>query len=427
MRDLARALAYAHAEGVIHRDIKSANVLIDRDGRPQLTDFGLARRVGENAGRTVEGAVLGTPAYMAPEQARGDQAAVGPHSDQFSLGVVLYELLTRRLPFEGPAHALLLQVLADDPPLPSRITPAVPRDLEAICLQAMAKEPGRRYAGATELADDLDRYLAGEPVRARRPGWRERAGRWLRRRRQVVFLIAGVAVAVGATLAAVWWTGAFRPRPALPAAAPAGPPSWTLNDTTRAGNLRSIALALNSYASVYYRLPPPAIRKDGSPLLSWRVAILPYLGKEDLYKEFHLDEPWDSPNNLKLLEYMPKVYQTAGASPTKTSYQVVVGPGTLFDPSCRPGRPARQFAGQPGLHHPFDRDRRRRGVDTASRSGRRAEQAAAAVRRSVARRLSGLLPQRERQVTQAGDLPRRTPDAGRGLMEARPIDQAGPL
>ena len=358
VRDLARALAYAHGEGIIHRDIKSANVLIDRDGRPQLTDFGLAKRVGEDATRTADGAVLGTPAYMAPEQARGDGAAVGPHSDQFSLGVVLYELLARRLPFDGPAHALLLQVLADDPPPPSRFNPAVPRDLEAICLKAMAKEPARRYGGAAELADDLDRYLAGAPIRARRPGLRERAGRWLRRRRHVVFLIAGVTAAVVVTLAAVWWGGGFRPPPP-PLATEAGegpPPDSAPNPglveqtdiQVRAGNLRSIGMAIQAYQANFSYLPQPAIYdKSGAPLLSWRVAILPFMGQDALYKKFHLDEPWDSPHNLELLQQaeMPKAYEARGASPPKpymTYYKAVVGPGAVFEPD--PRRHIRQAA-----------------------------------------------------------------------------------
>jgi serine/threonine protein kinase len=186
--DLASALAYAHTAQVIHRDIKPGNILIDRAGRPQLTDFGLAKRAGADATRTINGTVLGTPAYMAPEQARGELAAVGPHSDQYSLGVVLYELLARRRPFDGPPHAILAQVTGGDPAPPSRFNQAIPRDLEAICLKAMALQPEQRYASAAELAADLELFLAGEPVHARHPGAVERSRRWLRRHRQPVSL-----------------------------------------------------------------------------------------------------------------------------------------------------------------------------------------------------------------------------------------------
>jgi hypothetical protein len=340
VRDLARGLAYAHAAGVIHRDVKPANVLIDRAGRPQLTDFGLAKRVGDDATRTADGTVLGTPAYMAPEQARGDLAAVGPHSDQYGLGVVLYELLAGRLPFAGPPHAVLAQVTGEDPPPPGRFNPAVPRDLEAVCLKAMAKEPARRYAGAAELADDLDRYLAGEPVRARRPGVRDRAGRWLRRHRQAAGLAAGVAAAVLLTLAAVWWDGGFRTAHP-PGPAPAPPPAnIAVEDRQKIlaskQNLSAIGVALHAGANAFGYLPQPAIYgKDGRPLLSWRVALLPYLDQRALYSRFNKDEPWDSPHNLELLPHMPKVYEVPGAAtpkPFMTFYRVFVGPGAMFEP-----------------------------------------------------------------------------------------------
>jgi hypothetical protein len=342
VRDLARGLAYAHAAGVIHRDVKPANVLIDRAGRPQLTDFGLAKRVGEDATRTADGTVLGTPAYMAPEQARGDLAAVGPHSDQYGLGVVLYQLLSGRLPFVGPPHAVLAQVTGEDPPPPGRINPAVPRDLEAVCLKAMAKEPARRYAAAGDLADDLDRFLAGEPVRARRPGVRDRAGRWLRRHRQAAALAGGVAAAVLLTLAAVWWDGGFRSPlpPAEPAAGPPQPAEITVEDRQKIQasrqNLSTIGVAMIASESAFGYLPQPAIyARDGRPLLSWRVALLPYLDQRALYSRFKLDEPWDGPHNIELLEHMPKVYEVPGTAtpkPFMTFYRVFVGPGAMFEP-----------------------------------------------------------------------------------------------
>jgi hypothetical protein len=345
VRQLALAVAYAHAEGIVHRDIKPANILLDREGRPLLADFGLAKRLGEEAQRTADGTVLGTPAYMAPEQARGDLASVGPLSDQYSLGVVLYELLTGQRPFGGSPHEVLAQVTREEPPPPRRLNPRVPLDLEAICLQAMAKESGRRYASAALLADDLGRFLAGEPIRARRPGARERAARWLWRRRQTFLQVGAVAVAILFTLAAVGWYGAFRPRPD-------GQPTADIQDAqaeeqqksfASSQNLRTLGLALLAAESANGRLPPHALcGKDGRPLLSWRVALLPYLDQRTLYGRFRLDESWDSPHNRELLPLMPKVFAVAGVptpTPYATFYQVFVGPGAMFE--ADPQRPIR--------------------------------------------------------------------------------------
>jgi serine/threonine protein kinase len=164
---MCEALHVAHQKGVIHRDLKPANILLDREGRPHLTDFGLAKFEGEEKPVTEAGQVLGTPAYMSPEQARGESHRVDARSDVYSFGVILYELLTQERPFQGNRRMLLLQVLEDEPRPPRQLGEKIPRDLETICLKAMSKNPAARYATAEALAKDLRRHLAGEPIEAR--------------------------------------------------------------------------------------------------------------------------------------------------------------------------------------------------------------------------------------------------------------------
>ena len=202
---LARAMHAAHEKGIVHRDLKPANVLLTEEGTPKITDFGLAKKLDE-AGVTSTGAVMGTPSYMAPEQAGGRSNEIGPATDVYALGAILYELLTGRPPFRA-ATALdtILQVVSDEPVPPRRLQPKVPRDLETICLKCLAKTPAKRYTTAAELADDLRRWLRHEPIKARPVGTLGRALKWMRRKPGVAALLAILVLVSAGGLALVLW------------------------------------------------------------------------------------------------------------------------------------------------------------------------------------------------------------------------------
>jgi tetratricopeptide (TPR) repeat protein len=194
--DAAEAVAHAHARGILHRDLKPANILVDDQGHPHVTDFGLAKKVVADVELTQSGAILGTPAYMSPEQATGHRGAVTTASDVYGLGAVFYALLTGRAPFGGDSVVETLDAVRNAPPEPpSRLNTAVPRDLETICLKCLEKDPRRRYPTALALADDLRAWLDSRPIAARRVGAAERAWLWCRRRPAVAGLSAAVLLA----------------------------------------------------------------------------------------------------------------------------------------------------------------------------------------------------------------------------------------
>ena len=202
--EVAEALQHVHDGGIVHRDLKPANIIVDQDGRPHIIDFGLAKSSNDDYDLTIQGELLGTPAYMSPEQANGDRAS--HQSDIYSLGVILFELLTGSCPFSGDRSSVLQQVVVRSPPPPRSLRASIPRDLETICLQAIEKEPARRYRSAHEMAADLRRFISGVPILARRPSVPEMCWRWASRRpAAVVFiiLITAMVAAAGSKIASL--------------------------------------------------------------------------------------------------------------------------------------------------------------------------------------------------------------------------------
>jgi serine/threonine-protein kinase len=216
---LARAMDAGHRAGIVHRDLKPSNALLTTPpgrlpgpGEVKVSDFGLVRLLDADRGQTKSGVILGTPSYMAPEQASGDSKSVGPAADVYALGAILYELLTGRPPFRGATlRDTLEQVLLRDPVPPRRLQPTVPRDLETVCLKCLRKEPGSRYPSAGALADDLRAFADGRPITARPVSWAEHVTKWARRRPDLAVLAVSLAAAV-LVAAGIWVWSYFEVR-----------------------------------------------------------------------------------------------------------------------------------------------------------------------------------------------------------------------
>jgi eukaryotic-like serine/threonine-protein kinase len=242
VEEVARAVHYAHQQGIVHRDMKPSNILLAADGRALLCDFGIAK-AEDHAERTETGQLLGTPEYMAPEQAAGSKE-VGPAADVYGLGAILYELLSSRPPFRGPTTLDTLQLVLNAEPVPvRRLQPGVPRDLETICLKCLEKLPERRYRGADRVAEDLRRFLAGEPILAVPAGPLTRAAKWVRRKPFVATALLAVVLALSAGVGGIVW-GLVRANRALAA---------------EAAQRKQAETASQLFESVFQRLDPLAL------------------------------------------------------------------------------------------------------------------------------------------------------------------------
>ncbi|MCU0720106.1 MAG: serine/threonine protein kinase, partial [Pirellula sp.] len=302
---ICEGVAYAHERGVIHRDLKPANILLDQNEQPKVTDFGLAKKLGSDSNLTGTGQILGTPSYMAPEQASGQIDEVGPLADVYALGAILYCLLTGRPPFQA-ANPMdtLLQVLDKDPIPPRQLNAAIPVDLETICLKCLSKEPHRRYSNANELLQELGRFLRGEPIQARPVGRVEQAWRWCKRNPALAGSMATAAVLliVGTTVSSVFAMFALdRSAAALRSESAAREEAIKANEATasaeaaRVDTEAALASSLYQQARTIQALAEPGFRwrsldalKRASPLVKNVKVNQPHVDRPDLPSIEHL-------------------------------------------------------------------------------------------------------------------------------------------
>ncbi len=237
---MARAAHWAHQRQIIHRDIKPGNVLLTLDGTPKLSDFGLAKLLDTVDGYTQTHDVIGTAAYMSPEQAQGDTREVTPATDVYSLGAVLYETLTGAPPFQGSRRRVLEALVGEPPTAPRRVRREVSKELEAICLKCLEKEPHRRYRSANELADDLHNWLKQRPTKAKPPRWPQIVSRFVARRKRVCTAGALAVVILGIALFAHWYLDPERPRNEVKAALAKGRAASFQGSESLPGPFRSV-------------------------------------------------------------------------------------------------------------------------------------------------------------------------------------------
>ncbi len=344
LAQVAEAVGHAHRQGILHRDLKPGNILLDDRGKAFVTDFGLAKALGESdppAGGpaslvTLSGQILGTPAYMSPEQANGNVTTLSPRTDVYALGAILNEVLTGQVPFgKATPWELLNAVMMREPDPPSRVAPGVPLELEAVCMKALEKNPVLRYADAGQLAGDLRRWLAGEPVQARRVGWAGRLARRWRRRRGVLALAAGVLVGLGAI--GVWGRLESRARGQRTSRLIAQVAESVLRLQAEVGRAHTELQTLIDLAEQPLGLLDSVIAEDDrhAAALAWRGKLRILLGetrrgREDLDRAIAIDPEWEFPLWLRGASSLQSYVARRGLP------EAIPGPA---GPEFRPRRP----------------------------------------------------------------------------------------
>ncbi len=360
----AEAVGCAHAQGVVHRDLKPANVLIDEEGRARVSDFGLAKETVGDGGvqrsnlLTAAGQAMGTPAYMSPEQATADLPALGPHSDVWSLGVILYEVLTGSLPFDDEdVMQVLVRIVNEDPVAPRARNPEIPADLEKVCLKALEKGEGRRYPNAGAMAEDLRRWLQGEPVRARGVNATQRAARWAGRRKSVLI---PAALAVLLLTAALGWADRERRRTREQVFRLLGDVAGAVQrfeDQVRRTEMPAEARAALAAQPLGVLARLMDLAPSFGPAYSWRGRVRQMLGsQEEADRDFDQAVALSPDSSLVwILRGMSRIERYALL---RSLPSVGMGPtGMKFDPP-RPETPAERHLRESGLHDLAEADRR---------------------------------------------------------------------